>query len=576
MTADARWTGWRQPRAPWAACVTHPAIGGTARRAGNAGGASAGVPEGQFSLAMACVMLAMLLGALGQTIVATALPLIVADVGGLDRYVWVATAYMVAATAVAPIAGGLSDLYGRKPLFVAGLIVFIVSSALLGMSRSMDTIIAFRALQGIGGGLIMTCSLVAVADLIPPEQRGKYQGLLAGVYGVASMVGPVVGGVITEHFAWNGVFLLNVPVGLVVLLLILRAFPNARTENADRQLDVIGMAVLTLALVSLLVALSLGGTRYDWGSPESLGLLAFGLAMTVVFVFVESRAKRPIMPLTMYAHPTVALAMTMVFLTGFALFGCLLFLPLFFQGVLGVSAAASGHLLIPLLPAIVFGAILSGQLLSRAGERYHVQALCSTALTAAGMYLITTMSRATEILLIETYLVLTGLGLGATLSTITVAVQNSAPSAQVGTATAATQFWRSVGGMMGLAVAGTVMTSSFSSSLDAMASRDSVASLPQGWLELAKEHPSELLGPAAADPLKGGLAEAGPGGVHAGNALLGLFRSALSGALSDVFRVLFVAAGLSFGAALFFRVPGDVKNMRNGQARGGGDDAANR
>lgn len=514
-------------------------------------------------LAVACVTLAMFLGALGQTIVATALPRIVADVGDLDRYVWVATAYMVAATAVAPVAGGLGDLYGRKPLFITGLIVFIAGSILLGFSRSMDEIIVFRAIQGIGGGIIMTSSLVAVADLIRPEQRGKYQGLLAGVYGIASIVGPAVGGLVTDHYSWNGIFFLNVPIAFVILLSIAWVFPRADAKGADRKLDYPGMVLLVLALVSLLLALSFGGAQYDWDSPEFLGLLTFGLAAAVVFVFVELRVERPIMPLAMYADRTVSIAMAMVLLTGFALYGCLLFLPLFFQGVLGVSAATSGNLLIPMLPAIVLGAILSGQLLSRAGERYRLHVLCGTALATAGMYMISTMNKETDVILIESYLVLTGLGLGATLATITVAVQNAVPHAQVGSATAANQFWRSVGGMMGLAVAGAVMTSSFSSRLEAIVAGGAAASLPQGWLDSVKESPQELLDPAAADALRSGLAQAGTGSGHVADGILASLRAVLAGALSDVFMVLVVVSGLSFGTALLFRMPIDRESTRN-------------
>jgi len=514
-------------------------------------------------LAMACVTLAMFLGALGQTIVATALPRIVADVGGLDRYVWVATAYMVAATAVAPIAGGLGDLYGRKPLFLAGLIVFIAGSALLGFSRSMNEIIAFRAIQGIGGGIIMTSSLVAVADLIPPEQRGKYQGLLAGVYGIASIVGPAVGGLITDHYAWNGIFFLNVPIAFVILLLIVWVFPRADTGGADRTLDYPGMVLLVVALVSLLLALSFGGAQYDWDSVEFLGLLTFGLATAALFVFVELKVERPIMPLAMYADRTVALAMAMVLLTGFALYGCLLFLPLFFQGVLGVSAATSGNLLIPMLPAIVLGAILSGQLLSRAGGHYRLHVLCGTAFATVGMYLISTMSKATDVVLIETYLVVAGLGLGATLATITVAVQNAVPHARVGSATAANQFWRSVGGMMGLAVVGAVMTSSFSSKLEAILSGAAAKSLPQGWLKSVKESPQEVLDPAAADSLRSELAEAGAGSAQVVDGIFDSLQAVLAGALSDVFMVLVVVSGLSFGTALLFRVSIDRESTRN-------------
>lgn len=305
-----------------------------------------------------------------------------------------------------------------------------------------------------------------------------------------------------------------------------------------------------------------GAAQYDWDSPEFLGLLAFGLATAVVFVVVELRVERPIMPPAMYADRTIALAMAMVLLTGFALYGCLLFLPLFFQGVLGVSAATSGNLLIPMLPVIVLGAILSGQLLSRAGEHYRLHVLCGTALATVGTYLLSTMSKATDVLLIETYLVVAGLGLGATLATITVAVQNAVPHAQVGSATAANQFWRSVGGMMGLALVGAVMTSSFSSKLESILS-GAAASWPKGWLESVKENPQELLDPAAANALRGWLAEAGAGSAHVADGILDSLKAVLAGALSDVFLVLVVVSGLSFGAALLFRVSIDRESTRN-------------
>ena len=520
------------------------------------------LPRMQFALAMTCVTLAMFLGALGQTIVATALPRIISDVGGLDRYVWVVTAYMVAATAVAPIAGGLGDLFGRKPLFIVGLIVFAAGSTLLGMSGSMNEITAFRAVQGVGGGIIMTSSLAAVADLSPPRQRGKYQGLLAGVYGIASIAGPVAGGIITDHYSWNGIFFLNVPIAIVILLLVVRVFPRADADHDNLKLDYPGMVTLVLALVSLLLSLSVGGAQYDWHSPEFLGLLLFGLAMAAAFVFIELRTERPIMPLTLYADPRVAYAMAIVLLTGFALYGCILFLPLYFQGVLGVSAATSGNLLIPMLLSIVSGAILSGALLSKAGARYRLHLICGTGMATAGMYLIFTMSKSTDVVLMETYLVLTGLGQGATLATSTVAVQNSVPQKNVGSVTAANQFWRSVGGMMGLAAVGAVMTSSYSSKLEAIVSEAS-ASLPQSWLAAVKESPQKLLDPAAVDVLRSGLAGAGAGDIRMMDGILDSLQTALAGALSNVFMVLVIVSGLSCAAALLFRAPVVRESPRN-------------
>lgn len=511
------------------------------------------LPRKQFIQAMVCVALAMFLGSLGQTIVATALYSIVADIGGFDRYAWVATAYILGATAVAPIAGGLSDLYGRKSLFIVGLSVFIAGSCLSGMSASMNELLAFRALQGVGGGVTMTCSLTALADLIPPQRRGRFQGLMAGVFGIASVFGPVAGGFITDLFSWHGTFFVKFPIAIAILALFVRVYPNDGKQAADQKLDYPGMLLLVCALASLLLALSLGGAEYDWDSREFIGLLTFGLAMAAVFVIVELRTDNPIMSLRMYAEPMMAIAMFIVLLTGFALYGCLLFLPMFFQGVLGLSAASSGNLLVPMLPALVLGAILSGQLLSRTGERYRLHVTCSTALTTLGMYLIATMNSETDVLLIAIYLVLTGFGVGATLSTITVAVQNSTPFRHVGAATAANQFWRTVGGMMGLAVAGAVMTSSFSSELAAVISDRAAFALPEAWLSALQESPGKLLDPATAESLRAMLAQAGSAGAEEVARLFDSLQSALAAALSDVFTVLLVAAGLSFGPALLFR-----------------------
>ena len=522
------------------------------------------LPRRQVAVSMTCVTLAMFLAALGPTTVATALPSIVADLGGFDLYVWVATAYMVAATVAAPIAGGLSDLYGRKPFFILGLVVFAAASVLLGMSRSMNAVIAFCAVQGIGGGLLMTASLVSVADLFPPEERGKHQGLLAGVYGVASIVGPIVGGFVTHHYHWSWIFWLNVPIAIPVLLLMIRAFPLGNPGVERRKPDYLGMITLALAIVPTFLALSLGGVQYAWASPQCLGLMALGLAMAAAFVMIESRAESPVMSLELYMDRSVALAMMLVLLTGFVLFGSLIFLPLFFQGVLGVSASTSSQLLAPMLPGIVFGAVLSGQLLSRTGGRYRTHVLATTMLTAVGMYLISTMNRNTGVVLILAYLVLAGIGMGGTLTVLSVAVQNSVPFSLAGAGTSASQFWRIVGGMMGLAVMGAVMVLSFRSRLE-VAVPDSVrALLPEGALDSVKQDPQALLDPAAADSLREMLAAAGSENVQLAESLLDSLKASLAGGLGDVFTMLTAATTLSFAIALFWRVRTGAETQATG------------
>lgn len=518
----------------------------------------------QVAVSITCVTLAMFLTALGQTTVATALPSIVADLGGFDRYVWVATAYMVAATVAAPVAGGLSDLYGRKPFFIIGLTVFIAASALLGVSHSMDALIAFRALQGIGGGLIMTASLVSVADLFPPEERGKYLGSLTGVYGVASVVGPVAGGFIAHHYHWHWIFWLNVPIAIPILLALIRFFPrgNAGTERPTP--DYAGMIALALAVVPLFLALSLGGVQYAWSSPQCLGLLGFGLAMAAAFVFVESRAEFPIMSLELYTNLTLASAMLVVLLTGFVLYGTVIFLPLFFQGVLGASATVASKLLVPILPALIIGAIVSGQLLSRTGGHYRLQALITTMLTAVGTYLISTMNETTGVVLMETYIVITGLGMGGTLAVLAAAIQNWTPFRLVGAGTSANQFWRNVGGMMGLSATGAILVQSFRSGVDAVVTDDVRAALPDGFLDSIKDNPQALLDPATAASLGEGLAGTESGDIPVAESLLESLNVALADGLSNVFTVLAVAAALSFAIAWFLRARTDAETEATG------------
>ena len=314
------------------------------------------------------------------------------------------------------------------------------------------------------------------------------------------------------------------------------------------------MITLALAIVPVFLALSMGGVQYAWGSPQCLGLIAFGLAMAAAFVVVESRAESPIMSLELYKDQSMALAMIMVLLTGFVLYGSLIFLPLFFQGVLGVSASTSSRLLAPMLPGIVLGAIVSGQLLSRIGGHYRIQVLITTTLTTVGMYFISTMNQTTGGVLILTYLALTGVGIGGTLTVLSVAIQNSVPFRLVGAGTAANQFWRTMGGMMGLAVMGAVMVQGFRSAVEAAVSDSVRVALPEGLLDSVKQDPRALLDPATVEALKRTLAGAGNGDIPIADNLLAVLKDALAGALSNVFTFLAVAAALSFTAAFFLRV----------------------
>ena len=383
---------------------------GTARQSPESGFVQP--PRRQIVMTMICVMSAAFLAVLGQMVVAAAMPRIVSDLGGFDRYTWVAAAYLVASTVAIPITGRLTDIYGHKGFLVLGIVVFIVGSVPASFSQSMNQLIASRALQGIGGGILITMSLRSVPDLFPPRQRGRFQGLIALVFGMASVIGPSLGGFITDQLSWNWIFLINLPVGIPVLLLTIRTFPNIRPEAGDRKLDYPGMMALVLSVVTTMLALSWAGVQYDWASPQVMGLLGFGLVMAAVLLVVESRSDSPIMPLEIYRNRMVSISVIVAFFTAFGLFGSVIFLPLFFQAVLGASATGSGGFLTPMMLGIVIGSIAAGARLSRSGGQYRRQGLVSTGCMAAGMFLISTMNESTSFAAAVGYIVIMGLGVG--------------------------------------------------------------------------------------------------------------------------------------------------------------------
>ena len=504
-------------------------------------------------MAMICVMSAAFLAVLGQMVVAAAMPRIVADLGGFDRYTWVASAYLVASTVAIPITGRLTDIYGHKGFLVLGIAVFIVASVPASFSQSMNQLIASRALQGIGGGILITMSLRSVPDLFPPRQRGRFQGMIALVFGMASVIGPSLGGFITDQLSWNWIFLINLPVGIPVLLLIIRTFPDIRPEAGDRKLDYPGMVALVLSVVTAMLALSWAGVQYDWASPQVMGLLGFGLVMAAVFLVVESRSDSPIMPLEIYRNRMVSISVVVAFLTGFGLFGSVIFLPLFFQAVLGASATGSGGFLTPMMLGIVIGSIVAGGRLSRSGGQYRRQGLASTGCMAAGMFLISTMNESTSFAAAVGYIVIMGLGVGGTLSTFAVAVQNSVPDRFMGTATSELHFFRLIGGTTGLALLGAALRNRFTSRVDETVSATVRDALPPGRLDAITDNPRVLIDPAATGELRSGFSDDGADGVEIANALFTNLNSALSGALADVFTVGAVTMLVAVGMTLFLR-----------------------
>ena len=502
---------------------------------------------------MAGVMLGLFLAALDQTVVATAMPRIIADLGGFDRYTWVTTSYLVASTTAVPIVGKLSDIYGRKGVFIAGVLIFLAGSLFSGFSQTMNQLIAARAVQGVGAGIILASSFIATADLFPPAERGKYQGIIVAVFGLSSIIGPTLGGFITDALSWHWVFFVNLPLGVPVAALLIRFFPKGRASDASHQLDYIGMATLILAVVPLLVGLSWGGVQYAWSSPQVIGALAVGAVMMAVFITVEIRAANPVMPLDIYRNRVVSLSLFAIFLTGFGMFGSIIFVPLFFQGVLGASATSSGSFLTPMMLGVVVGATLSGQVLSRLGGHYRIQGLVGIATMTIGLFLISRMSADTGYGQAVFNIVIMGLGLGSTFPVYTIAVQNAVPHSIVGVATSATQFYRSIGGTLGLAVMGAVMANRFASELSATLPPAVEQALPPGGLSDLTNNPQNMVNPDALAGLEAMFSQHGPQGAVLAEQLLEALRGALASAIGDVFLISVAIVGVAFASTLFLK-----------------------
>ncbi len=424
-------------------------------------GASAGVPHPAVVLSpraraevLGAILLALLLGALDQTIVGTALPRIVTDLNGNDLYTWAVTIYLLTSTISVPFYGKLSDILGRKPLLLFGITVFLIGSVLSGLSGSMEQLIVFRGIQGIGAGSLFPISLAVIGDLFTPAERGKYQGLFGAVFGLSALIGPALGGFITDNISWHWIFFVNLPIGLVSLVVVARVLPSIRRPHGSLNLDWLGGLVFVAGMIPLLVGLT-NKQSADWTAPQVGGLIALGLALLAVFLFIERRVKEPIVPLDLWRDRTYAGTIIATFFASFGFFAAVIFLPRYYQVVLGESATASGYALLPLLVGVIGSSIASGQIVARTG-RYKGLLLVSLALLGVGSFLFTNLASTTSTPVIWLWQLVLGIGIGPTLAVFTIVVQNAVPFSRLGVATSNLTFFRQIGGTVGLSIAGSL------------------------------------------------------------------------------------------------------------------------
>jgi EmrB/QacA subfamily drug resistance transporter len=498
-------------------------------------------------LTLGAVMLGMLLGSLDQTIVGTAMPKIVNDLNGFQRYSWVITAYLVASTAMMPIFGKISDIFGRKWLYMLGIATFLLGSMLSGLSQSMEQLIVFRAIQGLGAGMMTPIAMAIIGDIFPPAERGKYQGLIGAVFGLAVIVGPQLGGFITDNIGWRWVFYVNLPVAILAFTVVFLVFPSHTALHKRHSIDWLGSVALIGSVVPLLMALSLGSTNpdnsnsYAWTSPQIVGLFALAIVFGGAFLFIQSRAAEPTIPLDLFRNRIFNVSMIIVFLTSMGMFGAVLYIPLFVQDVLMQSATNSGLVLTPMMIGVILVSIISGYLMSRTGH-YKILAIVGTFGVLVGLYLLSTMTVSTDNGTLVRFMIVLGLGLGTSMALFTIVVQNAFPVDRLGVVTASLAFFRSIGGAVGVAVLGSAMNNRFASEF-----QTGLQSLPVALRQsLAAANPTQLMNAGDSD-LRAQM------GAQAAGAVESVRAAAIAPGIAEIFLIGAGLVAIAFVASFFLR-----------------------
>jgi EmrB/QacA subfamily drug resistance transporter len=481
----------------------------------------------EIMVVISSLMLVMLLAALDQTIVSTALPRIASDLHGLSKYSWVATAYLLTSAISTPLYGKISDMFGRKKVFQTAIIIFLVGSALCGLSQSMNQLIVFRGLQGLGAGGLFVLSLAIVGDIIPPRQRGRYQGYFGAVFAVSSVLGPLLGGLFTDHLTWRWIFYINIPLGIAGLTAITYRL-HLPVKKSPHTIDYAGAGLMAISVATLLLGTVWGGVDYPWGSPQIIGLFATSLISALLFIWRENYAAEPILPMVLFKNRIFAVASLLSFLVGIVMFGALIFLPEYQQIVRGDSATKSGLMLLPLVIGIMSASITSGRLISKLG-RYRIFPIIGTAILPIAFWLFSHIAVDTSRTLLGLWMLLLGIGVGLVMPVLTLAVQNAVERKDLGTATSSVTFFRSIGSSLGAAVFGAILINRLSF------------------------HLNEAIPGSAGSAISKGISHSVAGLAQLPEAIRHLVLVAFASSFHDVFLFGIPFAVLAFVTALFLR-----------------------
>jgi EmrB/QacA subfamily drug resistance transporter len=486
----------------------------------------------QKAVIMAGTMLGLFTAAMDQTIVGTSMPRIIAQLGGFGLFAWVGTGFMLASTATLPIVGKLSDIFGRKPFYMAGIIILMIGSALCGSSQNIEQLIAFRVIQGFGAGMIMGLAFAILGDVFTPAERGRWAGLMSAVFASASVLGPLIGGTLTDHADWRWVFYVNLPLGAIALTVLFFGMPSFRPSRHDR-LDIPGAVLLLAGVVPLLLAFSWAGSRYDWISPQVIGLFLWAAVALAAFCYVETRTEQPLLPLGLFKNRVFSVASAVTLLSGFGMMGAMFYIPLFVQGVIGSSATNSGLVTMPMMIAMAISSAIAGQAMSRLG-RYKLLGTVGLTIMAAGMFLLSRLTVDSAKSDVTIGMVVLGIGLGSAIPLYMLAVQNAVSYRLMGVATSTQQFLRAVGGTMGVAVMFSLIQAKYHSGLT-----ESVPTAVRDNPEAsgAINDPQFLLNDQAAAQIEQGFAGFGPQGVQLFDATIQAVRESLAVAIADTFLI---------------------------------------